>query len=89
VKVSGKRPKVAEKIIALAAKISRSRTRASLKRPSGGDILPVKSAKPSKGAIPYVIALAIVACIMPKMRVLHVSIGTGVLKAVKSTRVTN
>jgi hypothetical protein len=77
VKVSGKHLKVAEKKIALAVKISRSRIGAGSKRPSGGDVLPVKSAKLSKGVVPRTIASAAAARIMLEMHVLDVSVGAG------------
>jgi hypothetical protein len=80
-KVSGKRPKVAEKKIALAMKISGLRAGAGSKRPFGGDVLPVKSAKLSKGVIPRAIASAAAARVMPKMQVLDVSVDAGGAKS--------
>jgi hypothetical protein len=76
-KVLGKHPKVAEKKIALAMKISGSRTGASFKRPSGGNILPVKSTKLSKGAIPRTIGSAATTHVMSETHVLDVSVGAG------------
>jgi hypothetical protein len=77
VKVSGKRPKVAEKKIAMAVKISRLRVGAGLKRSSDGDILPIKLVKLSKGVISRAIASAAAARVMLETRVLEVSGGTG------------
>jgi hypothetical protein len=88
-KVSGKRPKVAEEKIALAVKISGTRAGAGSKRSSGGDVLPVKSAKLSKGVIPHVIASAAATRVMWERRVLDVSVGIGVLKVVKSAGAAN
>jgi hypothetical protein len=79
-KVSGKRLKVAKREIALAAKISGSRAYAGSKRLSGGDILPVKLAKLSKGVIPRTIALAAATRIMLETCVLDVSVDAGVAK---------
>jgi hypothetical protein len=80
-KVSSKRPKVAEKKIALATKISRSRVGAGSKRPSGGDVLSVKSAKLSKGVVPRAIASVTVVRVMLKTHVLDVSVGAGGAKS--------
>jgi hypothetical protein len=88
-KVSGKHPKVAEKKIALVVKISGLSVDAGSRRPSGGDVLPVKSMKLSKGVIPRAIAKAVATRIMPEMRILDVSVALWVLKAVKSAGVAN
>jgi hypothetical protein len=80
-KVSGKRPKVAEEKIALAVKISGTRAGAGSKRSSGSKL--------SKGVIPHVIASAAATRVMWERRVLDVSVGIGVLKVVKSAGAAN
>jgi hypothetical protein len=85
-KVSGKRPKVAEKKIALAVKIPGSHVGAGLKRPSGGDVRPIKSVKLSKGVVPHAIASAAAARVMPETRILDVSVSTGGAKGGEKSR---
>jgi hypothetical protein len=59
------------------------------KQPPSQDVLLVKSMKLSKGIIPLAIALAAVTRVMPETRVLDVSVGAGVLKAVKRAEEAN
>jgi hypothetical protein len=76
-KVLAKRPKLAEKKSVGLAKVSRSHGSGSSKWPSNADIPSAKAVKLSKGTIPYMVASAAAARIIPVKCISEVSTGTG------------